>query len=68
MIDPDSPKTQQSNKIQYRLQLPPDGRWTEWRDIDALIPETHVLSMQVSEWISKDKYDRFMSQFIVSIS
>lgn len=32
------------------------------------VAETHVLSMQVSEWVSKIEYDRFMSQFTVSIS
>lgn len=68
MTDPDSPKTQQSDKVQYRLQLSPDGHWTEWRDIDAPVTETHVLSMQVSEWVSKAEYDRFMSQSTVSIS
>lgn len=47
----------------YRLQLPPDGRWTEWRPITQPIPEPHVLSLQVTETVTKEQYAEFAKQF-----
>lgn len=49
-------------KAQYRLQLPPDARWTEWRDISIPIKEPHILSLQVTEQVTKEQYDEFMKQ------
>ena len=46
----------------YRLQLPPDGRWTEWRPITASIPEPHILSLQITETVTKEQYAEFAKQ------
>ena len=37
----------------YRVQVPPDGNWTEWRTLDIPIKEPLILSLQVNEKIFK---------------
>lgn len=49
----------------YRLQLPPDARWTEWRPITQKVTEPYVLSLQVTETVTKEQLKEFMLQFTV---
>lgn len=32
----------------YRLQLPPDARWTEWRDLAIAPKEPYIFSIRFS--------------------
>lgn len=48
---------------QYRLQLPPDARWTEWRNIDIPVKEDHVLSLQICHRATPEQINEFMKQF-----
>ena len=49
-------------KAKYRLQLPPDARWTEWRDIEVPITEPHILSLQINEEVTPEQYKEFIKQ------
>lgn len=43
----------------YCCQLPPDGRYTEWRDFEEDIKEPYILSIFFSKEFDKDKADEF---------
>lgn len=43
----------------YRLQLPPDGRYTEWRRI-APIPEAYILSVQFDREVTWEQSNHAM--------
>lgn len=49
-------------KAQFRVQRV-DCSWSEWRDVGAPIPEEHILSVMVSENMTKAQYAEFMKQF-----
>lgn len=70
MATPDSaPEFDQTppkaGQAQYRLQLV-DANWTEWRDISVPIKESYVLSIQLSEWVTKQQAEDFWKQIKVN--
>jgi len=44
--------------IKYRVQLPPDLRWSEWRTLDEPTTEPLILSVQLSEQVSLEQYNQ----------
>lgn len=46
----------------YRLQLPPDGRFTEWRSFDEVPKEEYCLSIQFCADYDEDKAKEFMNK------
>ena len=43
--------------IKYRVQLPPDLRWSEWRTWDEPTTEPLILSVQLSKQVSLEQYN-----------
>lgn len=50
----------------YRLQLPPDGEWTEWRDIKVPIKEPDILAFEVKETLTREQWEKFVKHSEVS--
>ena len=45
-------------KAQYRVQRM-DCSWSDWFPIEYRITDGLILSVQVSEWVTKDQYREF---------
>jgi len=43
--------------VKYRVQLPSDLRWSEWRSLDEPTTEPLILSLQLSQDVSWDRYN-----------
>lgn len=46
----------------YRLQLSPNGDWTEWRNFDNPPKEEYCSSIQISEECTKEQIEEFMNK------
>lgn len=49
----------------YRVQLPPDAAWSEWRDLSVPISEPLILSVQIEESATRAQVAEFMAQIKV---
>lgn len=52
-------------KAQYRVQLPPDARFSEWRDCDVSIKEDYILSIQFNEASTNEDIKNIMKDMTV---
>ena len=43
-------------QLMYRVQLPPHADWTEWRDLDEPLDAPLILSLQLSENVSWERW------------
>jgi hypothetical protein len=50
--------TASASEIKYRVQIPLDLQWSEWRSLDEPSPEPLILSLQLSEEVSWERYNR----------
>lgn len=69
MTDPEFDRTRpvlKAGQAMYRVQLPPDGHWTEWRDVSVPIRESYILTFELTEGVTDDQFTAFCSQLMVS--
>lgn len=67
MTDPEFNQTKPiAGKSQYRVQSFPDLKWSEWRYIYQPIKEELIVSIQLSEWVTKEQANEFAKQIKVT--
>ncbi len=50
--------------VKYRVQLPPDAHWSEWRPITEKIKEPLILSLKYDREVTWEESNKIMKEIM----